>query len=146
MHPRTSAMFVMILFASSCALLPGAPYDPAFDTGAVNLRKDVNAFFDEVAACNGTDQGTHSAFAGDYRAFTSRIAGLRGQAVRHPRNESTLQSLDLLRENFDKVEQTHRDGLLPEEVTILRELVDTQLRLLIQLERAKRGSAVEAPL
>ena len=146
MHPRVSVMFAVLLFASTCSLLPSAPYDPAFDAGVVNLRKDVDAFFGEVAACNGTDRGTHSAFAGDYRTFTSRIAGLRGQASRHPRNDSTLQSLDLLRENFDKVESTHRDGLRLQEVQILRELVDTQLRLLIQLERSKRGSTGEATL
>jgi hypothetical protein len=30
-------------------------------------------------------------------------------------------------------------------VAVLRELVDTQLRLLVQLQRAKRGSSAEGP-
>jgi type II secretory pathway predicted ATPase ExeA len=37
-----------------------------------------------------------------------------------------------------------REGLIPEEVDVLRSLVDTQLRLLLQRERAKRGSTTEA--
>jgi hypothetical protein len=140
-----AAVATLLLFTCACSALLPAPYDPAFDAGMVHLRKDVTAFFDEVAACNGTDRGTHSAFSDDYRSFGNRMAALRGQAARHARNGSTLRSLDLLRENFDKVEAMHREGLIPEEVDLLRELVDTQLRLLVQLERAKRGSAGEAP-
>lgn len=142
MRMRVLVLAALLTVTCSCAFWPAAaPYDPLFDAGLVNLQKDVRAFFDEVEQCAGTEQGTHSAFASDYRTFTSRIAGLRGQAVRHARNGSTLQSLDLLRENFDQVEAMHRDGLLPEEAAVLRSLVDTQLRLLIDLERAKRGAA-----
>jgi hypothetical protein len=143
---RLAVAAALLLFTGACsALLPAAPYDPAFDAGMVDFQKDVTAFFNEVAACNGTGRGTHSAFSDDYRSFGNRMAALRGQAARHARNDSTLRALDLLRENFDKVEAMHREGLIPEEVDVLRTLVDTQLRLLVQLERAKRGSAAEGP-
>lgn len=143
---RMAAVAALLLLTCACsALLPAAPYDPAFDAGMVHFQKDVTAFFDEVAACSGTDRGTHSAFSDDYRSFVDRIAALRGQAARQARNDSTLRALDLLGESFDKVEAMHREGLIPEEVDVLRELVDTQLRLLVQLERAKRGSVAEGP-
>ena len=142
---RMAVVVTLFLFTCACSVFrPSAPYDPAFDAGMVHFQKDVTAFFEEVAACNGTDRGTHSAFSGEYRSFSNRMAGLRGQAARHARNDSTLRALDLLRESFDEVEAMHREGLIPEEVTVLRELVDTQLRLLVQLERAKRGSTAEA--
>jgi hypothetical protein len=141
-----AAVAALLLLLSACsALLPAAPYDPAFDAGVVHFQKDVTAFFDEVAACNGTGGGTHSAFSDDYRSFVTRVAGLRGQAVRHARNDGTLRALDFLGESLDKVEAMHREGLIPEEVDVLRALVDTQLRLLVQLERAKRGSVAEGP-
>lgn len=145
MRMRVFVLAALLTVACSCALWPaGAPYDPLFEAGLVNLQKDVRVFFDEVGKYAGTGQGTHSAFASDYRTFSSRIAGLRGQAASHARNGSTLQSLDLLRESFDKVEAMHRQGLVAEEAEILRSLVDTQLRLLLGLERAKRGAAAEA--
>ena len=140
---RIPVAVFLIALAGSCPLLPSAPYDPVFDTQVVALRKDVSAFFDELEACAGKPAGTYSAFSTEYRTFSNSIADLRGLAVRHPRNDATVKSLDLLRENFDKVEAMHRDGLLPEEVEILRPLVDTQLRLIVDLERAKRGAVKE---
>ena len=142
MRTRIPIIALLLTLTCSCALMtPSAPYDPAFDAGLVALRKDVHAFFDELAASAGKPDGAYSVFAPEYRTFSDGIAALRGQAVRHARNDATVQSLDLLRENFDKVEAMHRDGLLPEEVEILRPLVDTQLRLLVELERAKRGGS-----
>ena len=93
----------------------------------------------EIASLGG--RAAHQ--SGHAHEFTSEEARVAGRK-RHARNDSTLRALDLLRESFDKVEAMHREGLIPEEVTVLRELVDTQLRLLVQLERAKRGSTAEA--
>lgn len=140
---RIPVAVFLIALVGSCPLLPSAPYDPVFDTQVVALRKDVGAFFDELGACAGKPEGAYSAFTVEYRTFSDHIARLRGLAVSHPRNDATVESLDLLRENFDKVEAMHRDGLLPEEVEILRPRVDTQLRLIVDLERAKRGAAKE---
>ena len=136
------ALTLALLFAG-CSLLPSAAYDPVFDAALVDFQTDSRAFFDQVAAGSGTGPGAYSAFSDDYHTFSERLAGLRAMAAQHQRNESTLQSIDLLQQNFTRIEAVHRDGLVREEVELLRAVIDTQVRLLIQLERDKRGAKPE---
>lgn len=136
-----AALLVALLtLACGCAAVwSSPPYDPAFDAALGDFRKDADAFFEDVACAAGTPDGTWEHFEGAYRTLEDELSGLTQQAALGRRGAPAMESLGLVAQNLDAIEAMHRDGITPAEVTVVRRLVDTQVRLLIQLERAKRG-------
>jgi len=66
------------------------------------------------------------------------VARLRAEAGAQPGNGLTVQSLDLIQKNLEKLEAMHAGGITAEEIEIVRTLFDTQFRMLVQLENAKK--------
>ena len=139
MRKRVKAVLLAaVTSVVSCSGYFIATYDPAVDEGATKLQQDVDGFLVELHETAGTPAGdyeSHEAFYGDTRAS---IQSLRDIASQQRGNELTLQSLDRIEKNLDRLEALHADGISPKEIDVARTLFDTQFRMLVQLENAKK--------
>jgi hypothetical protein len=145
MNARISpALAVLLLLFCGCAALPfSAPYDPAFDAALAGFGKDAEALFDDLGRAAGTPGSGWERFDSAYRSLDAQLDALTQQVILRDGHPSTLEALDLVRENLAACEALHRDGIAPAEVGVVRRLIAGQVRMLLQLERARRGAGKE---
>lgn len=143
MKKRVSLIAALVMLACGCAaFLLSSPYDPAFDAALEDFRKDTDTFFEDLGRAAGTPDGGWERFEPTYRALESDLSQLAQQAMVRSGNTSVLQSLAFVRQNLAACEDLHRDGITPAEVSVVRRLVSTQVRMLVEHERARRREAV----
>jgi hypothetical protein len=124
--------------AVSCSSYFIAEYSQAVDGGATALQQKVDGFLTELQKTAGTAEGDYEGHEEFYAEVRSDIGALRTVAALQRGNDITLQSLDLIEDNVGKLERMHAEGISPKEIAIVRQLFDTQFRMLVQLENAKK--------
>lgn len=142
MNPRRRGLHVFIaalLVVVGCATDLIAPYDPDLDQALGELQSEISGFFDGLE--KGAGKGTAAYDAVFYDQVRISLEKVRVQASARSHNEQTVTMLDLLGASLRNMEDLHRDGLAPAEVPVLRSLLETQVRMLIQLEAAKKQAA-----
>jgi hypothetical protein len=122
----------------SCSGYFIAAYNPAVDEGATKLQQNIDGFLDELQKTAGTPAGDYENHEAFYEETRASIQSLRELASQQRGNDLTLRSLDLIGNNLDKLEALHADGITPKEIDVARTLFDTQFRMLVQLENAKK--------
>ena len=139
MHKRLKAILLAAVTSIiGCSSYFIAQYDPAIDSGATQLQEKVGDFLGELEQTSGTPEGEYENNVAHYEELRGDIQVLRDQASQQRGNTLTIQSLDLIANNLDKLESMHADGISAEELAIVRKLFDTQFRMLVKLETAKR--------
>lgn len=134
----------LILLLSFAAVLIGctaryiAEYDENVDRGVVSLQAKFSALFDDLQRTAGTPDGAYERYAARYDDLRAGIAHVQSHASVQSRNQLTSTSLALLSDSLDELQSAHREGIKAGEVPVLRSLIDTQLRMLVQLEVAKK--------
>ena len=123
-----------------------APYDERLDLGAAALQSKIVRFFDVLQQAKGPEErafGNHAVF---YESARADLDALRIQAGSDPGNEQTRRSIELLAKSLASLEELHRKGLSGAELPVLRKLIETQVRMLLQLESAKKREGTEVSL
>jgi len=139
MRKRSKAILMAIVtLAVSCSSYFIAEYDPAVEGGATDLQAKVDRFLIDLQQTTGTPGGDYEHHIGFYDEVRSDIETLRDAASVQRGNALTVQSLDLIEKNVDKLETMHAEGISPEEIGVVRTLFDTQFRMLVKLENAKK--------
>lgn len=139
MRKRAKAVLLAAITSIvSCSGYFIATYNPAIDEGATKLQQKVDGFLAELRETAGTPAGDYEQHAAFYDETRASIQTLRSLASQERGNDLTLQSLDLIENNLDKLEALHADGITPREIDVTRTLFDTQFRMLVQLENAKK--------
>jgi hypothetical protein len=139
MRKRLKAILLAAVTSiAGCSSYFIAQYDPAVEGGATQLQEKAGDFLGDLERTAGTPEGEYENNVAHYEELRGEIQALRGQASQQRGNDLTLQSLDRIGNNLDKLESMHRDGISAEELAIVRELFDTQFRMLVKLETAKK--------
>lgn len=136
--------FALVAFLTAGCAARIAPYDPTLNDGLAGLQTKIAGFLEELEQRAGTPDAAWEKHAAFYESVRADLQDLRFRAAAHGGNELTLGSLDLVSDSIDDLEQLHRSGLNGTEIPILRSLFETQLRMLIQLETAKRRTGEAA--
>ena len=131
-------LLALAVVVTGCIAQRIADYDIDVDRGAVALHAQFNGLFDDLQRTAGTPDGAYECFTARYQELRGAVADLQQRAALQPNNQLTSTSLELLDDNLHQLESAHRDGLTAGEVPILRQAFDTQLRMLVQLEVAKK--------
>jgi hypothetical protein len=145
---RRSTVFTLLI-AVVLALLAGcvsrvAPYDETIAAGLAKLQSSHARFFDELAQAAGTPDAAWECHVAWYEQTRAEIAALRTRAASyHRKNDPTAGALEMLDRSLDDLEEAHAGGLSREEIPVLRTLFDSQLRMLIELEAAKKRAPAE---
>ena len=130
MRKHAKGILVALATLVSCSSYFIAEYNAVVDHGATELQQKVGRFLDDLERGD-ADPKFYAEARGDIQMLRSAASLQRG-------NELTVQSLDLIQDNLDKLEQIHARGISPKEVVIVRTLLDSQFRMLVQLEIAKK--------
>ena len=138
MKRHHKVFFVIALLLLGCTVRYIAEYDPVVDGNVRHLQTKLDALFEDLSRTAGTPEGAYEHYAARYEAIRVDIAGLQYDAATQPKNGLTVSSLSLLDDNLRQLEVAHREGLGRAEVPVLRKLFDTQLRMIVQLETAKK--------
>ncbi|MGZ5441465.1 MAG: hypothetical protein ACXW5U_07245 [Thermoanaerobaculia bacterium] len=138
MKRHHKALLIVALLLLGCTVRYIAEYDPIIDGNARHLQAKLDALFEDLSRTAGTPEGEYEHYAARYDAMRVDIAGLQYDAAVQSKNELTNTSLTLLDDNLHLLEAAHREGLGRAEVPVLRKLFDTQLRMIVQLETAKK--------
>lgn len=138
MKRHHKVFFVIALLLLGCTVRYIAEYDPVVDGNARHLQTKLDALFEDLSRTAGTPEGAYEHYAARYEAIRVDITGLQFDAAAQPKNGLTVSSLSLLDDNLRQLEVAHREGLGRAEVPVLRKLFDTQLRMIVQLETAKK--------
>ena len=138
MRKHRKALLVAVLTAASCSSYFIAAYNPTVDRGATELQQRVDGFLQNLEDNAGTPAAEYDRNSQVYHELRSELQKLRGAASEQPGNGLTVQSLDLIQNNLDKFEAMHAGGISPKEIEIARALLDSQFRMLLQLENSKK--------
>ena len=139
MRKRYKAILVAIgTLALSCSSYFIAEYSAEVDSGATQLQQKVDGFLTELQNTAGTAEGGYEGHEVFYADVRNDIGELRTAAALQRGNEITLQSIDRIEDNLDKLERMHAQGISAKEIAVARQLLDTQFRMLVQLEHAKK--------
>jgi len=131
-------ILALAIFVTGCTMRFIATHDPAVEGAALQLQSKFTAFFDDLQNTAGTPEGEYERYAAQYADLHAQVGDLQAKAALQSRNQLTNDSLTLLEDNLDILETAHREGLSAAEVPVLRKLIDTQVRMLVQLEVAKK--------
>jgi hypothetical protein len=126
------------VFLLGCAASFLADFDPAVATGTVELQQKVGTFLTFLARHGRSPEGAYERHRGFYDGIRAELGTLRTAALVRNGNSLTVESLDLIAENVDDLEKLHREGLSERELSVIQILFDTQFRMLIDLENAKK--------
>jgi len=139
MRKRAKAILIAaIASVLSCSSYFIAEYNQAVDTGATELQQKVDRFLTGLEQTAGTPDGEYEQHIAFYDEVRNDVGNLRGLASTQRGNDLTRRSLDLIGDNVDRLEAMHAKGISPKEIAIVRTLFDTQFRMLVQLENAKK--------
>lgn len=138
-----------VIAAVALALLAGcisrvSPHDEVIAAGLAELQSSNASFFDGLQQAAGTPGAALEHHAAWYEETRADIAALRTRATGYGvRNDPTVDALALLETSVAELEKMHATGISAGEVPVLRTLFDSQLRMLIELESAKRRRVIE---
>lgn len=138
MNRQWQILLALAVVVTGCTAQRIADYDLDVDRGAVALHGKFNELFDSLQSTAGTPDGAYQCYTAQYAELRRAIADLQQRAALQSNNQLTGQSLALLEGNLQQLESAHSDGLAPGEVPILWRLFDSELRMLVHLEVAKK--------
>lgn len=139
MRKRAKALLIAaITSVVSCSGYFIAAYNPQVDSGATQLQQKVDRFLTDLERTAGTPAGEYEQNQAAYGELRGDLEALRELAGSQRGNRLTVQSLDLIGNNLDKLEEMHAGGISAKEIEIARTLFDSQFRMLVQLENAKK--------
>jgi hypothetical protein len=134
---RILTIAFLALFTCACTGMFIAGYDAQVDRRGNALRNKVDRFFNDLERTAGTPAAAYHKHTRFYAAARKDLKALREAAGKLPGNEITVDSVGLIEQNLDQLEAMHRAGITAPEVPVIRDLIDTQFRLLLHLEEAK---------
>jgi len=115
-------------------------YDETTDREVTALHKAVSQLLDDLDA---PKTPAYTSMSRRYAALGSDLRSLQFRNEARPRNALTIEQLQLLRANLDKLEQVHKEGLLVQDmVPIQRSTLDQTFRAILKLELAKKELTV----
>ncbi len=128
-----------VFVAAGCTLKLVADYDEVTDQAVTALQRKVERFFVDLERDIPTpdaDYANHVEFYDDVRAD---LRVIRVRAAARPKNEITLEQLDLLAANVDNLEALHELGFEDrEELVPVRAAFEQGFQAILTLELAKK--------
>jgi len=135
----TFVILALLLVLSGCSVKLVSSYDEKTDNAITQLQKDIETFFVTVesqTALPECEYDYHVRFYQDAKVAISAIA-VRAKAI--PKNEITVEQVELLKDSLNKLEQLHKlDCFTPGQIESLRTSFNTSITAILKLELAKK--------
>jgi len=135
-------LLVLLASASACKVKLISDYDEVIDHSATELQKRVEGFVHNMEGAAGTPNGTYNANKAFYDDVRTDISALRVRAMAVSNNSLTLQEIDGIEKNIEKLRQLHdmggANGLRPAVAEPALSALNVQFVALLKLELAKK--------
>ena len=132
-------LFLLIGLFGCGSIQLTAPYDQKIDEGVTNLQKMTAQFFTHIERQGGSsaeDYKNQTKFYDDAKVMLSGIL-VRAQALTN--NTKTIQQLEILGQQFQKLEQDHKTiGISQAAVPQLEKAFNRTFTAILTLEVAKK--------
>jgi hypothetical protein len=116
-----------------------APYDQKIDDGVTNLQKMTAEFLTKIERQGGSTPDDYTNHAKFYDDATVVLSGIHVRASAIPHNAITTQQLELLRTQFQNLEEDHQKiGIEQGGVPLLESAFNRTFRAILELEIAKK--------
>jgi hypothetical protein len=142
MHTRRPAAARLVLLAlvlagaAGCAITLISPYDEQIDKTATALQLEMDTFLTSLVA---TPQPPYAEKRQFYTDYEVKLRSVLLRAQSHPKNQLTVQQIDLMMKNLGELQQAHEAGPMdPAMVATMRNLFNLGWQAIIKLELAKK--------
>ncbi len=137
-----SLLSILALAQLGCSIKLISDYDEATDKSATALHKKVDKFLIKMEREAGTPEGTYAKNTEFYDEIKIDLSSMRVRAKAIPKNQLTIEHIDLIEENIEKLRELHEKrgekGLAKALVDPIRAAMDAQFTAIIRLELAKK--------
>ncbi len=131
--------FLLSLSQASCTISLVGEYDPATDAAVTELYQTVDAFLIHIGRSIGTDAASYEQNADFYPEALSRVNAIRFRSSLRPKNDITIQQLDLIKDNLDLLEQFHQMGFSDaEQLEPIQSAFEVSFKAIMKFELAKK--------
>ena len=133
----------LTLTLAGCTLRLASDYDEQIDRTATELQQDMDAFLTELGAAGSAEAAGYERHVAFYRGYAVKVRSVRVRAQAHPKNDITLQQLDLMLSSLESLRSTHEEGGTPSAAFLAqtRDLFNTAWGAVIEWELAKKRDA-----
>ncbi|UCC84278.1 MAG: hypothetical protein JSW46_04940 [Gemmatimonadota bacterium] len=122
-----------------CQIKLVADYDEITDRSVTALQREFELFFIDVERNLYTPDAVYDNYIGFYDEVRAELSVIRVRAAARPKNEITVEQLDLVAQNVDNLEELHKLGFeSPEELEPLRAAFQQSFQAILTLELAKK--------
>jgi hypothetical protein len=132
-------VLAVTLAGLGCQIKLVADYDEITDRSVMALQREFERFFIDVERNLYTLEADHGNYIGFYDEVRAELGVIRVRAAARPKNEITVEQLDLVAQNVDNLEELHKLGFeSPEELEPLRAAFQQSFQAILTLELAKK--------
>lgn len=122
-----------------CQIKLVADYDEITDRSVTALQREFELFFIDVERNLYTPEAAYENYTGFYDEVRAELSVIRVRAAARPKNEITVEQLDLVAQNVELLEELHKLGFEdPEELEPLRAAFQQSFQAILTLELAKK--------
>ncbi|MGD8261986.1 MAG: hypothetical protein PVG70_01555 [Desulfobacterales bacterium] len=132
-------VYLALLVASGCSVKLISSYDEKTDNAVTELQKKFETFFVTVESQEGSPECKYENHQSFYQESKVEISAIEVRARAVPKNEITVEQIELLKDSLDKLEKLHKISCLsPEQISLLRSNFNTSFTAILKLELAKK--------
>ena len=128
-----------VLTLTGCSVKLISSYDERTDQNVTALQKKVATFFVKVGSQVGLPECKYDNHVNFYQETKVDISAIEMRARAIPKNEITIEQVQLLKSSLNSLEQLHQlDCFTENQVINLQSNFDTHLTAILKLELAKK--------
>jgi hypothetical protein len=113
-------------------------YDEQLDKGITRFHRNMEAHLTALERQIGTEKAEYENYGAFYQDARVELSSIRVRAAAHPKNDLTLEQVDLLIENLDNLETMHREGINANDIPPVRNAFNIGTTAILKLEFAKK--------
>jgi len=136
---RTATLLFIIFLVTGCAgVRLISEYDRETDVAVTSFHRKIEGFLISLKRNIGKEKARYEKNTAFYDGIKVDLSAIRVRAAAIPKNEITIQQIDLLIENVDRLEAIHKLGLTCEDIPPLRTAFNEICTAILKLELAKK--------
>ncbi len=129
-------MLVGLAGCSSVRLI--AEYDELIDQQVTEIYRQMESQLVFLERYANAEEAKYEQNTDFYDGVKIDLRSLKVRAAAHPKNDITLQQIDLLVQNVELMQQMHQAGISQNDIPPLRKAFEVSTTAIIKLELAKR--------
>lgn len=130
---------LLLLALSGCASIRlVADYDEQTDVAVTQIQRKMEQFLISLERNMGKDEASYAHNTKFYDELKVDLSAARVRAAAIPDNDITNQQLGYLGLNIGNLEKTHKVGIVPDDIPLIRTTFNTSCTAILKLELAKK--------